>query len=43
MGGVLPERNHAVKFVAVNDDGTDSHARKPACRFGNESGNGTNI
>jgi hypothetical protein len=26
MEGVLPERNHAVKFVAVYDDGTDSHA-----------------
>jgi hypothetical protein len=24
--GVLPERNHPVKFVAVYDDGTDSHA-----------------
>jgi hypothetical protein len=26
MEGVLPERNHAVRFVAVYDDGTDSHA-----------------
>lgn len=24
--GVLPERNHSVKFVAMDDDGTDSHA-----------------
>ena len=29
MEGVLPERNHAVKFVAVYDDGTDSHACHP--------------
>jgi hypothetical protein len=26
MEGVLPECNHAVKFVAVYDDGADSHA-----------------
>jgi len=26
MEGVLPERNHAVKFVAVYDNRTDSHA-----------------
>jgi hypothetical protein len=29
MEGVLPERNHAVKFVAVYDNGTDSHAVPP--------------
>jgi hypothetical protein len=29
MEGVLPEDNHAVKFVAVYDDGTDSHACPP--------------
>jgi hypothetical protein len=26
MEGVLPERNHTIKFVAVYDNGTDSHA-----------------
>jgi hypothetical protein len=30
MEGVLPEPNHAVEFVAVYDDGTDSHACHPA-------------
>ncbi len=32
MESALPERNHAVKFVAVNDDGTDSHAFKAKLR-----------